>query len=229
VPELFVEVFLGQVLAVALAAGSFWIQQRGRDQQRRRTLAEVRDAVAFLDSWLSAHEQVAPNANDDQVRVEALRYLDRAYSMFAEHSALVPSVESTGREVQRSLLGWMKKSFLLIGRLERPAAKVVRALYYVMLVWTPIWSAAGIAVAIDDPSGWNWFGVVFLVVFTAAVPAWLLYRWAVWLDRRAKRRSRQPVPTPTPSQESDHWSQLAPPPPPPPPPPRPAGRGSGVS
>jgi hypothetical protein len=222
-PELFVEVLLGQLLTVILAAGSLWIRQRGRDHQRRRELAEVRDAVVFLDSWLSAHEHVAPKANDDQLRMEARRYLDRAYAVFAEHSVLVPSVASTGREVQRSPVGrW--RGFLLTG-LERPAAKIVRALYYVVLVWALIWTAAAIAVGIDDPTGWNWFAVVFLIATMAVLPAWLVRRWAVWLDRRADRTRRRPVPAPTPSQASDRLSQLVPPPPPPPPP---AGTGSGV-
>jgi hypothetical protein len=225
VPELFLEVLLGQLLTVILAAASLWIQQRGRDNQRRRELAEVRDAVAFLDSWLSAREHVAPQANDDQIQVEARRYLERAYSMFAEHSVLVPPVESTGREAQRSPIGERWGSFLLIRQLERPAAKVVRALYYVMLVWALIWTAAAIAVGIDDSTGWNWFAVVFLIATMAVFPAWLVRRWAVWLDRRAERRLRQPAPAPTPWQESDRWSQLVPPPPPPPPP---AGTGSGM-
>ena len=128
-PDLFVDVFLAPLVALILTALWVWIQQRGREHQRRRTLAEARDDVAFLDSWLSAHQQAAPKEDHDQVRVEARRYLDRAYSVFAEHSVLVASVTSTRGQDERPSFRRGLRSLLLIGRLERTPAKVVRALY----------------------------------------------------------------------------------------------------
>jgi hypothetical protein len=231
VPDFFVDVFLAPLVAVLLTVLSVWIQQRGRAHQGRRALAEVRDDVAFLDSWLSARAQAVPEANHDQVRVEARRYLDRAYSVFAEHSVLVPSVASgtsTRRQDERPTIRRGLRLLLLIGQLERPAAKWVRALYYVMLAWALIWTSGATAVGIEDSSVGGWFIAVFLVVVMGVLPAWLVRVWAVWLDRRGgMAASPPPSPAPDRRQAPDPWYHWVPPPPPPPPPPAASGSGAG--
>jgi len=176
------QAFLAPLAALVLSALSVsineWRQRRSREHQRRMRLAGAREDVAFLDAWLRAHELVAPKADGDPARARAMRDLERAYSAFAKSSgsSLVEDEPATLGQI----LGWL----FLIHRPKRTAARIVRALYYVVLAWLPLLAFMEVAGAVEEKSPdvpWFWASLGF--VLFGVVPAWIVRAWAVSLDR----------------------------------------------
>jgi hypothetical protein len=172
--------FLVPLAAVVVSALSVSInerrQRRSREHQRRMRLAGAREDVAFLDAWLKAHDLAAPKADDDPARARAMRDLERAYSVFAKSSG------SSLKEDEPASLAQVLGSVFLIRRPKGTAARRVRVLYHVALVWALIWAFAWAGtVAEEPPAQWFWAGVGF--VLFGLVPASIVRAWAVSLDR----------------------------------------------
>jgi hypothetical protein len=170
--------------AVVLSALSVSInerrQRRSREHQRRMRLAGAREDVAFLDAWLKAHDLVAPKADDDPARARAMRDLERAYSVFAKSSG------SSLTEDEPATLAQALGSLFLIRRPKGTAARRVRALYYVALVWLLVLAYAWAADAMDPVqplSQKEWFDAGVGFVLLGLVPASIVRAWAVSLDR----------------------------------------------
>jgi hypothetical protein len=211
--ELLAEGVMAPLVALTLPAIWIWIregrQQRGRAHERRRRLIEARDDVVFLDAWLRIHREVAPKEDHDQVRIQTRQDLERVYSAFAEASIPLPS------EGEPITLGRVVGTALLVGRAERTAAKVARALYWLALAWAVLWAAAGTSVTLEEESSpGGWIAAVLVVVLFGVLPAWGVRAWATWLDRPSVRR---PQPLPPPTRWRTPESPDMPPPPPPPP------------
>lgn len=189
------QAFLAPLAAVILSALSVWInegrQRRSREHQRRKRLADARDDVAFLDAWLRAHQQAAPQPDHDEARAWAIRDLERVYSAFTDSSTLML------REDERATFGQVLRSLFLIGKPKRSAAKVARALYYATLAWL-VFLAAGLAegTAEEASSGWDWLWAVLGFLVLGIVPAWIIRTWAISVDRPGEIAvSLQPPPS----------------------------------
>jgi hypothetical protein len=178
------QAFLVPLAAVVVSALSVpiseWRQRRSREHQRRMRLAGAREDVAFLDAWLKAHDLAAPKADDDLARARAMRDLERAYSVFARSSG------SSLKEDEPATLAQVLGSLFLIRRPKGTAARRVRALYYVALVWLLVLAYAWAADAMDPVqplSQKEWFDASVGFVLLGLVPASIVRAWAVSLDR----------------------------------------------
>jgi hypothetical protein len=178
------QAFLVPLAAVVVSALSVpigeWRQRRSREHQRRMRLAGAREDVAFLDAWLKAHDLAAPKADDDLARARAMRDLERAYSVFARSSG------SSLKEDEPATLAQVLGSLFLIRRPKGTAARRVRALYYVALVWLLVLAYAWAADAMDPVqplSQKEWFDAGVGFVLLGLVPASIVRAWAVSLDR----------------------------------------------
>jgi hypothetical protein len=173
--------FLVPLAAVVVSALSVSInerrQRRSREHQRRMRLAGAREDVAFLDAWLKAHDLAAPKADDDPARARAMRDVERAYSVFAKSSG------SSLKEDEPASLAQVLGSVFLIRRPKGTAARRVRVLYHVALVWVLFLAFAWAATVVgeESPGEWFWAGVPF--VLFGLVPASIVRAWAVSLDR----------------------------------------------
>jgi hypothetical protein len=182
--DVLTQAFLVPLAAVVVSALSVpineWRQRRSREHQRRTRLAGAREDVAFLDAWLKAHDLAAPKADDDPARARAVRDLERAYSVFAKSSG------SSMKEHEPATLAQTLGSLFLIRRPKGTAARRVRALYYVALVWLLCLAYVWAADAMDpgEPlTQKEWFDAGVFFVLLGLVPASIVRAWAVSLDR----------------------------------------------
>lgn len=180
-------------LLTAMAAGigvliKEWRVQR-RWEVRQRTILEVGlQEVTFIGQWSTTYASVSADDPQRDVRIaRALADLERAYRGVEE--GLI-SVRDERPE------RWDLASFLRVlalRGLHRRGAKVIRAFYYVGVVW--ILFASIIMMAVDSEAGWVYrVAVTVAVTLVYSLPVWGLYRWAVWLERSSLRKYEAPHP-----------------------------------
>jgi hypothetical protein len=181
-------VLLAPLITALLAVVGFWLkewyQRRDDDHRRRRTLSDARERVGFISAWLEAHDRVAPQSAQDEVRARAQSDLEQAYAAVAR--SLIQTAAPGERE--RIRFRTLAKSLFLLHPFHSGWAKLARVFYYIGLGWAALWIAAGADITVDEdftPTGVI-FAVVMILVFGIA-PAWALRSLALWLERRPAR------------------------------------------
>ena len=145
---------------------------------RKRNIQVAGQTVAFIDAYLSAQQKLSPGAViATQVTERATRDLEQAYAGMmqvaaADHAA--PSGLVVSELFKRAMLRSVR----------RPAAKVVRAVFYLYLILGMPVLVSLISVMVHTPGD---VGLVaffsILVGIIMLLPAVALYWWARWLDR----------------------------------------------
>jgi hypothetical protein len=194
-PEI-IAALIGPLLTAALAglAVGFegWRRRRESADLRHETLQQAADEVAFIDAWLSAYAKIATEDQRRERAPQALADLERSYAaMTASHRAAATASRN------RTAVDLLARILLL--RLHRPAAKVLRVLYYIFAVLGFLFVLAGMTGSTFRRGGEGW-GFVILVgmVFTlmSFSPAILCYALARLADR--PRRALTAVPAEAP-------------------------------
>jgi hypothetical protein len=179
-PEI-VAALIGPVLTAGLAALAVgfkeWQRRRETADQRHETLQQAADEVAFIDAWLTAYAKIATQDQQRERAPRALADLERSYAaMTASHQAAVTATRNrTGADLLARLL---------LLRLRRPAAKVLRVFYYIFAVLGFLFVLAGMSGdtfrRADEGLGFVILvGMVFtLISFSPAILCYALARLA---------------------------------------------------
>lgn len=176
-------ILLGPLITAAVAAAGVWFrdwrERRDDDAQRRRTLGVAREQVSFIREWLEAHDRVADESAEEEVRTRAQLDLEQAYVDVAQ------SLANPVRGREPLTLGKMVRSLLLRRPLQDWRARIVRALYYLGLAWAGLWAAVGAEqTAREDFTPSGIFAAIVLILFLGIAPAWALRKWALWIENR---------------------------------------------
>jgi hypothetical protein len=195
-PEI-VAALIGPVLTALLAALAVgfkeWQRRRQTVDQRHETLRQAADEVAFIDAWLTAYAKIA-TADQQRERVpRALADLERSYAaMTASHEA---AATGTRNRTAADLL-----ARILLLRLHRTGAKVLRVCYYIFAVLGFLFTFAGMSGSFLRSDEGLGFVILVGMVFTlmAFGPAILCYALARLGDRprRSLESGAQPPPGP---------------------------------
>lgn len=186
-PEI-VAALIGPVLTAGLAAMAFmlreWRQRRETADEQHQTLRQAADEVAFIDAWLTAYAKIATPAEQRERAPRALADLERSYAaMTASHQAAASATRTraTGVDVLARIL---------LLRLRRPGAKVLRVFYYIFAVLGFLFTFAGISSSSFGTGEGLGFLILVGMVFTVISfsPAILFYA----LTRLADRPRRTP-------------------------------------
>ena len=210
---------LTSLLATLVTSLSERHQQRDREDRLRRAIAQAQEQVTFIDTWLRAHERVAPEDAHRDAVLRSREHLGKAYQV------LELSLESSPLDAHARSIGEVLRSVLLLQPLSTTKARRNRVYYYIALCWVVVWSATGWAATAQEPgpvtAGDVAISIAMVIVFSL-VPAIAFRVRVLRLEREG------PPPAPTPPQQglyvSPYRTAPAPgpwyPPPPPPPPPR---------
>jgi hypothetical protein len=181
-PEI-VAALIGPVLTAGLAALAFtlreWRQRRETVDQQHQTLRQAADEVAFIDAWLTAYAKIATPAEQRERVPRALADLERSYAaMTASHQAAASTTRT--RATGLDLL-----ARILLLRLRRPGAKVLRVFYYIFAVLGFLFTFAGISSNSFETGEGLGFLILVGMVFTLVsfTPAILFYALARLADR----------------------------------------------
>jgi hypothetical protein len=187
-PEI-VAALIGPVLTAGLAAAAVgfkeWWRRRESVDQRQEMLRQAAEEVAFIDAWLTAYAKIATEAEQRERAPRALADLERSYaSMTASHQAAATAMRA------RTAADLMARILLL--RLRRPGAKVLRVFYYLFAVLGFLFVLAGMSTSIRREGESLAFVILVGMVFTliSFSPAILFYA----LTRLADRPRRDPGP-----------------------------------
>jgi hypothetical protein len=180
-PEI-VAALIGPVLTAGLAALAFmlkdWRQRRETADQQHQTLRQAADEVAFIDAWLTAYAKIATPDQQRERAGRALADLERSYAaMNASHQAAASATRTrTGVDVLARIL---------LLRLRRPSAKVLRVFYYIFGVLGFLFTFAGISSNSFRTGESLGFLILVGMVFTVISfsPAILFYALARLADR----------------------------------------------
>ena len=189
-PEI-IGALIGPILTAGLAGVAVgfkeWRRRRESADQRHETLRQAADEVAFIDAWLTAYAKLATPAEQRERAPRALADLERSYAaMTASHQAAASTTRS--RATGPDLL-----ARILLLRLRRPGAKVLRVFYYVFAVLGFFFIVAGMSTGFRRAEESLGFVILVGMVFTllAFSPAILCYALARLADR--PRRTPGPV------------------------------------
>jgi hypothetical protein len=129
---------LTAVLAVLAVGFKEWRRRRETADQRHETLQQAADEVAFIDAWLTAYAKIATEDQRRERAPRALADLERSYAaMTASHQAAATATQN------RTAVDLLARILLL--RLRRPAAKVLRVFYYIFGVLGFLFTLAGMS------------------------------------------------------------------------------------
>ena len=220
-PEI-IGALIGPLLTAGLAGVAVgfeeWRRRRESADQRHETLRQAADEVAFIDAWLTAYAKIATETERRTRAPRALADLERSYTiMTASHQAAAAAPRT------RTAADLLARVLLL--RVHRPAAKVLRVFYYVFAVLGFFFIVAGMSTGFRRDEEGLVFVILVGMVFTllAFSPAILCYALARLADR--PRRTPGPVaPQPPPGPyRNPAWPDYSYPGPMPSPP----GQGAG--
>ncbi len=140
---------VGPILTALLAALGFWLrdrrQSRNRQQAYQRALEESSDQVAFIRTWLDAHQQIASPQAHEQARAQALSDLERAY-VRVEQARDAVGRRSEPFSVRRGL-----KRLLLLDSMHTTSAKIWGVVYYLSLAWLLVFGTFGLMIGLLSP------------------------------------------------------------------------------
>jgi hypothetical protein len=206
-PEI-VAALIGPALTAGLAglAVGFkeWRQRRETADQQHQTLRQAADEVAFIDAWLTAYAKIATEAQQRERASRALADLERSYAtMTASHQAatIAASRTPTGVDVLARIL---------LLRLHRPGAKVLRVFYYIFALLGFLFTLAGMSSGFRQSGEGLGFLILVGMVFTllSFSPAILFYALARLADRPRRAPGQIDGPPPGPAGDAtwpDHF------------------------
>ncbi len=182
-PEI-VAALIGPLITAGLAALAVvfkeWRQRRETADERHEVLRQAADEVDFIDAWLTAYAKIASADQQRERAPRALADLERSYAaMAASHQAAALAATRT-RTAGADVL-----ARILLLRLHRRGAKVLRVFYYIFAVLGFLFTFAGMS----GGSFANGEGLGFLIlvgmVFTvfSLTPAIICYGLARLADR----------------------------------------------
>ena len=193
-PEI-IAALIGPLLTAGLAglAVGFkeWRRRRETADQREETLQQAAEEVAFIDAWLTAYAKIATEDQQRERAPRALADLERSYAaMTASHQAAASAARN------RTAVDLLARILLL--RLHRPGAKVLRIFYYIFGVLGLLFTLAGMSGGTFSRGESLGFVIAVGMVFTlmSFSPAILFYGLARLADR--PRRTVAPGATGTP-------------------------------
>lgn len=181
---------LPPLITAVLAALSLWSselrKERNAAQRRRRVIAEETNHVTYLKAWLETELLAGGSKGGEASKVRA----EVRKQLVASHARL-SSVEMKRPEARPPVMLRALKTAAVVP-LSRPAARVVRAVYWLVLVLgICVWSYVTTADFADfratnvGLSGMFFFSLMVLLQFlTVAV---LLAHWARALERGHSR------------------------------------------
>jgi hypothetical protein len=188
-----VAALIGPVLTAGLAALAVvfqeWQRRRQSADQPHEVLRQAAEEVAFIDVWLGAYAKVATPDQQRERVPRALADLERSYAaMTASHQAAAIGVRS------RTTADLLARILLL--RLHRPGAKVLRVFYYIFAVLGFLFTFAGMSGNILGSEDGLGFLILVGMVFTVMSfsPAILCYALTRLADR--PRRSLEAASSP---------------------------------
>ncbi|HEV2928471.1 MAG TPA: hypothetical protein VGW74_07250 [Propionibacteriaceae bacterium] len=180
-PEI-VGALIGPVLTAGLAAVAVgfkeWRRRRETADQRHETLQQAADEVAFIDAWLTAYAKIATDTQQRERAPRALADLERSYAaMTASHQAAATATQA------RTWADLLARILLL--RLRRPGAKVLRVFYYIFAVLGFLFTLAGMSGGFRRAGEGLGFLILVGMVFTlmSFSPAILFYALVRLADR----------------------------------------------
>lgn len=177
---------IGPVLTGVLAVLAYlfqqWRRRRRWEDERERAIGQAIQEVQYVDTWLSALQRTERIDPDHDLKLErALLDLERSYQVMSLDLA-----DDEPRPKRRTLaehISW----FLLIP-IHGTGAKVVRALYWVMLAITALWIALLVVILSEYPADELASVIVVSIFFSgiAVIPTALIAVWARHLDGRVR-------------------------------------------
>lgn len=180
---------IGPILTAGLAGVAVgfkeWRRRRESADQRHETLQQATQEVAFIDAWLSTYAKIATDAEQRERTPRALADLERSYAaMTTSHQAAAAAPRA------RTAVDLFARVLLL--RLHRPGAKVLRVFYYLFAALGLLFTVAGMSTSIRREGESLAFVIGVGMVFTlmSFSPAILCYA----LTRLADRPRRIPGP-----------------------------------
>ncbi|GAA2162124.1 hypothetical protein FHX52_3519 [Humibacillus xanthopallidus] len=183
-----VAAILGPACTALLAATGIalksLLEQRRSHGSRERDMRVAGETVVFIASYLAAYEKlnVAP-AEEAAVKVRATNDLEASYQ-----SMMAAAVDEQLSDSKPDWSKVVKATFLI--PLERPAARVVRAIYYCALVYALAVSALYVSFSFtaEEAQGGRAVGLVSAIILLPfnVLPALLLHMWARRLERGAQ-------------------------------------------
>ena len=186
-PEI-VAAIIGPALTAMLAASAVairaWWARRSLADRQERAITRATQQVVFTDAWLAAYEKAAGAKELGEHRARAVRDLDRAYAEMQE------AVAAERRMSRAAALASPLRTALLLG-LRRPAAKVLRVVYYVLAPFSVLFFLAGMGSLVDTGREDLLVGIGSTMLFTLLVffPAALVWLLARLLDRPRREPS----------------------------------------
>ena len=194
-PEI-VGALIGPVLTAGLAGAAVgfkeWRRRRESADQRHETLQQAADEVAFIDAWLTAYAKIATDTQQRERAPRALADLERSYAaMTASHQAAATATRA------RTAVDLLARILLL--RLRRPGAKMLRVFYYVFAVLGFFFIVAGMSTGFRRAEESLGFVILVGMVFTlmSFSPAILFYALARLADRPPRTQGSLSAESPT--------------------------------
>ncbi len=125
---------LGPMITALIGAATVAARQlrraRQADEERSRIISQATQEAAFIDTWLSIYQRLElPEAERRRIQAQAIGDLERTYS------ALRSVNIKTDNRPRPPSFSRIVRAVLLIP-LQRPWAKVVRAVYYLFIAGT---------------------------------------------------------------------------------------------
>lgn len=174
-------VVIGPLLTAAVAGIGVlineWRTQRRWEVRQRAILERGLQEVTFIGQWSAAYGSISADDPQRDARVgRALADLERTYREVENGLNCARDDRPERWDLASSL------RLVALRGVQRPGARIVRALYYLGLVWVVFASITMLAVDVD---GGLTFQVLTAATLTLAysLPVWALHRWARWLDR----------------------------------------------
>ena len=193
-PEEIIGALIAPILTALMAATTVGVRsvlsRRDQTHRRERALAAATQQVAFVNAWLDAYAKTSDSRGLDAHRARAAHDLESSYQV------MMATVAAEAHAVPRLTIGDAARSLFLVG-LKRPAARVVRTVYFVTSAITLL---VLVALAAMSPGLWAENGVGVTIAATmifslfCATPSVVLWVWARALERR--RPAVQPEPEP---------------------------------
>lgn len=185
---------LGPLVTALLAASGVALRGLSVKRQdlsgRKRNIQVAGQTVAFIDAYLSAQQKLSPGAAiASEVSEKAARDLEQAYARMMQ-------VTAADHDEPLGLVWGSLLNRAMLRSVRRPAAKVVRAFFYLFLVLGLVWSAIILTELVKDWA-YGWAVLIFSALIVSVIsllPSVVLYWWARWLDRDRPQDGVMPPP-----------------------------------
>lgn len=202
-----VAAILGPMITALIGAATVAARQlrraRRADEERSRIISQATQEAAFIDTWLSIYQRLElPEAERRRIQAQAIGDLERTYSTLRSVNI------KTDNRPRPPSFSRIVRAVLLIP-LQRPWAKVVRAVYYLFILGAisgpfTIWRTQ----PMENPS--DTLLLTAALTLVSALEGLGLWAWARALNRPRVKRPTTPPPPPAwgpPGPPGDHFRE----------------------